>query len=232
MRFGDRIAFRRSQEWQQFRLAVAARQDNKDYVTGEPLREDYNCHHLRVDQEHYDELDFDNFIAVNHDTHAQIHEMWNNGNTEGATGKLKDVFDRMDALNTGITRVLFANHIEYEFDESDKIFTTSAVKRLGIPNNRGWMYWNNKTPGCPADCPEDTILWIQWLREKYHYESLDTLLALELRHLCLWSSLKNLQRPDVRKKNPHWKEQEELLLQELPKTTNLIKKYLAFLGNK
>lgn len=232
MRYGDRIAFRKSQTWQQFRLEVAARQGNKDYVTGEPLREDFNCHHCRVDQEHYDELDFDNFIAVNHDTHALIHSMWNVGNTETDNAKLKEVFDKMDKLNTGITRLLFACHIDYHFDETDKQFTCAAVKRLGIPNNNGWLYWNKNTYGCPKDCPEDSWNWICWLRNKHNYTANDSLMALELRHLCLWSSLKNLQRPDVQAKNPHWKEHQALLENELPKTASIIKRYLNFLANK
>ena len=51
MRIGDRIAFRQSETWQKFRHEVAERQGNKDYVTGLPLTDDWNCHHLCVDQE-------------------------------------------------------------------------------------------------------------------------------------------------------------------------------------
>lgn len=231
MRIGDRIAFRQSETWQKFRQEVAERQGNNDYVTGLPLTEDWNCHHLCVDQEKYNELNFDNFIAVNHDIHELIHKKWNVGDTATSNENLKKVFDKMDALNgNNITRVLFKNHIEYGFDESDKRFTTAAVIRLNIPNNHGWLYWNKNTYGCPETYPEDSVKWIIWLRQINNYSSADTLLALELRHLCLWSSLKNLQRPDVQAKNSHWKEHQELLLKELPKTTSLINRYREFLN--
>jgi hypothetical protein len=127
--------------------------------------------------------------------------------------------------------ILFQNKIDYHFDESDKKFTCAAVKRLNIPNYNGWLYWNRNTPGCPSDCPTDVIPWIKWLKSKNNYSNEDTLLALELRHLCLYSSLKNLQRPDVQAKNSHWKEQQEMLKKELPATTSIINKYIEWRNN-
>lgn len=140
--------------------------------------------------------------------------------------KLLFIFDKMDMLNIGgIEKFLFMNKVEYHFDESDKFFTTTTVKRLNIPNKNGWIYWNKMTPGYPQDVPVETDHWISYLSEKYGYSKTDARLALELRHLCMWSSLKNLQRPEIRIKNKYWKEQQNLLYLEIPKMTKIIFEY-------
>ena len=229
MRIGDRIAFRQSETWQKFRQEVAERQGNNDYVTGLPLTEDWNCHHLCVDQEKYNELNFDNFIAVNHDIHELIHKKWNVGDTTTSNENLKKVFDKMDALNgNNITRVLFKNHIEYGFDESDKRFTCLAAKNLGLATDKyGMIYWNPNTPGADKNQPINSVRWMLYYHNKYGWTKEQAMFAMELRHLCLWSSMKNLIRPDVKAKwnETRWKDTMETLKTELENTTKFIQKW-------
>lgn len=234
-RFQDRIEFRQSPEWHSFRDTMYSAFSGCDYITSATLQDNWNLHHLNVSHESYTDLSTSaNFIPLNKETHTLVHSYFDAGrqyvSDNSVSGNtLQNVLERMYEINKdNIEVILFQNKIDYHFDESDKDFTCNAVKLLNIPNRNGWLYWNRNTPGCPADCPTEVVPWIKWLREKYNYNSDDTLLALELRHLCLYSSLKNLQRADVRAKNSHWKEHEEILRKELPATTQLINKYIEW----
>ena len=65
--------FRRSPEWKNFRKRMAELYDNRDAITGKPLRKGWNLHHLDMSIENYQDLDEDKFIPVNKTTHELLH---------------------------------------------------------------------------------------------------------------------------------------------------------------
>ena len=65
--------FRKSPEWKNFRKHMADLYDNKDAITGKPLRKGWNLHHLDMSVENYQDLDEDKFIPLNKATHELIH---------------------------------------------------------------------------------------------------------------------------------------------------------------
>lgn len=230
MRYQERIDFRRSEKWQNFRQTIYDLYNGKDAITGEELKEDWNCHHLCTDHTRYDDIsDVTHFVPLNRITHQKIHLLWDNGitKTEGEyADAMNDILTRMVKLNeNNIEVVLFRNHIDYTFDESNKNFTCAAAKRLGLPTDRyGMIYWNPNTYGSDRKQPIETKKWIIYQHNKLGWNKEDAILALELRHLCLWSSLKNIIRPEVRAKwNINKLEQtEEILKVELINTTKIL----------
>lgn len=66
--------FRRSVEWKNFRKHMAELYDNKDAITGKPLRKGWNLHHLDMSVENYQDLDEDKFIPLNKATHEMLHQ--------------------------------------------------------------------------------------------------------------------------------------------------------------
>lgn len=66
--------FRKSPEWKNFRKRMADLYDNKDAITGKPLRKGWNLHHLDMSIENYQDLDEDKFIPLNKTTHEMLHQ--------------------------------------------------------------------------------------------------------------------------------------------------------------
>lgn len=64
------IDFRNTDEWKNYRL-YRYNKDKVDYLTGEPLKENFNLHHLYPDK--YEELKDENFICLNPESHAFVH---------------------------------------------------------------------------------------------------------------------------------------------------------------
>ena len=92
--------FRQTKEWKTFRIKIAEKQDNKDIITGKPLRKCYNCHHLDMSAENYDQLTEENFIALNKQTHETLHFLFRYYQKDPTVlDRLKTVLDRMNELN-------------------------------------------------------------------------------------------------------------------------------------
>ena len=92
--------FRQTKEWKTFRIKIAEKQDNKDIITGKPLRKCYNCHHLDMSAENYDQLIEENFIALNKQTHETLHFLFRYYQKDPTIlDRLKTVLDRMNELN-------------------------------------------------------------------------------------------------------------------------------------
>ena len=68
--------FRRSVEWKDFRKHMADLYDNKDAITGKPLRKGWNLHHLDMSLENYKDLDEDKFIPLNKASHEMLHQVF------------------------------------------------------------------------------------------------------------------------------------------------------------
>ena len=75
----EKIEFRKSETWRNWRETVAESQDRRDFVTGEPLKDNWNCHHLCLKSNEYTILEPSRFVAVNEKTHKQIHENYKLG---------------------------------------------------------------------------------------------------------------------------------------------------------
>ena len=50
--------------------------DNKDAITGKPLRKGCNLHHLDMSIENYQDLDENKFIPLNKTTHEMLHQVF------------------------------------------------------------------------------------------------------------------------------------------------------------
>lgn len=88
--------FRRSVEWKNFRKHMADLYDNKDAITGKPLRKGWNLHHLDMSVENYQDLDDDKFIPLNKATHEMLHQVFR---YSYAIDKLVYYVQKMDQLN-------------------------------------------------------------------------------------------------------------------------------------
>lgn len=92
--------FRQTKDWKTFRIKIAEKQDNKDIITGKPLRKGYNCHHLDMSAENYDQLTEENFIALNKQTHETLHFLFRYYQKDPTVlDRLKTILDRMNELN-------------------------------------------------------------------------------------------------------------------------------------
>lgn len=88
--------FRRSVEWKNFRKHMADLYDNKDAITGKPLRKGWNLHHLDMSVENYQDLDEDKFIPLNKASHEMLHQVFR---YSYAIEQLIHYVQKMDQLN-------------------------------------------------------------------------------------------------------------------------------------
>ena len=92
--------FRQTKEWKNFRKRIFDKQDGKDIITGKKLYKGFNCHHLDVAVENYDQLIEENFIALNKQTHEALHFLFRYyQNDKDILEKFKEVLDKMVELN-------------------------------------------------------------------------------------------------------------------------------------
>lgn len=231
MRYNSRNEFRNSEEWRNFRCQKAEEQNYLDFITGEPLKDNWNLHHCCLDHSKYFDISNpDNFVCLNKKTHNRIHSLflddWKNMDLDENTVK---VLTKMEKLNqNNIEPLLFSCHIEYTFDHTNKLVTQTLTKKLNIPCDKwGMVYWNPKTPGADKTQPLDSYQWAVYMAKKNNYNKQNMFEAIELRHLCLYSSLKNLVRPEIKAKwNPSFYNTTKSTLEtELKNTTKLILKW-------
>ena len=88
--------FRRSVEWKNFRKHMAYLYDNKDAITGKPLRKGWNLHHLDMSIDNYQDLDEDKFIPLNKSTHEMLHQVFR---YSYAIDKLVYYVQKMEEIN-------------------------------------------------------------------------------------------------------------------------------------
>ena len=98
----EKSKFRNRKAWKDFRKKM--RKERKtDPITGSPLTKLYNLHHCDFNEEHYDNLDPNNFECLNSMSHDVVHFFF------GVPGKLKNwrililrtvkILKKMEALN-------------------------------------------------------------------------------------------------------------------------------------
>lgn len=222
----EKLEFRKSEEWRNFRCQVAENQNYKDYITGEPLTDDWNCHHCCMINSEYKNLVLDRFIAVNKNTHKEIHRLFKPNWKENVptNSPYYDVLMKMDRLNDDTEIVLYANRIDYELTNPGNKMNNMllAVKYKYPVNDKGYLQWNKNY--IPADYPQDTNLWIRYMSKINNNETYDFVkLMLELRHINLYSSYKNFrENPKIRQKT------KEECRKELEITTHLLKKHFGY----
>ena len=93
--------FRNSSKWLKFRKHIATKFDNKDAISGYPLRKGYNVHHLLLDNTKYEDLtNEDNFIPLNKQLHETLHICYRYQSLDsGFMDRLKIYVNRMIDLN-------------------------------------------------------------------------------------------------------------------------------------
>lgn len=92
--------FRATKAWKEFRKKIFDKQDGKDFITGKKLYKRYNVHHCDMSAENYDQLDEDNFFALNMQMHDTVHVLFRYyPKDKTILDRLKQVLDRMCELN-------------------------------------------------------------------------------------------------------------------------------------
>lgn len=222
----EKIAFRQSEEWRNFRNQVAERQEYKDYITGQPLSEYFNCHHLCMINSEYKNLKFENFIAVNQETHKTIHELFKPGwqDNVDTNSQYYKVLQRMSELNDDIEIVLYDNKIDYSLtNPANKIRNKELAEQYRYPvNDKGYLQWNHNY--IPAGYPQDTTNWCKYMAKiNNNYTREFMKIILELRHINLYSSYKNFRNnPKIRQNT------KDECRKELETTTKILRKYFGY----
>lgn len=213
----EKIEFRNSQVWKDFRMSKFTEQDGKDFITCEPLQTDFNCHHMCMLSNQYTNLLPERFVALNKETHKKIHELFNSGR-DVKNERAMYVINKMRKLNDDIEVNLYRNAYEYTLiNPSDKKTNTNLASQLSIPVNKyGMLQWHKFY--IPKYVPQDTKEWVKYMVKQNGMENV--LLCMELRHLNLYSSYRNFRN------NPGAHEDvKQQCLQELNTITYLLKLY-------
>ena len=204
MRYQDRNEFRKSRIWQDFRNSKAEEQGFRDFITGKELEENWNLHHCDLNHDRYFDLSCrENFVCLNKEQHTLIHKFFlEDWETMNLDEKTRQVLTRMKELNKdNIEPLLFSCHVEYGFAHKNKFVTQTLAKRLNISCDRyGMILWNPNTPGADSMQPFESVGWAVYMARKNNFSMTQLITCMELRHLCLYSSLKNRIRPDVKAK--------------------------------
>lgn len=230
----EKKQFRSSKEWLEHRQRVYDFQNGLDYITREPLKNNWNCHHICMVNDEYKNLN-NPFVALNKETHEKVHETfskffddmtaWNEfkkkyGNSPAMTRFYK-VIEMMMKLNDDIEPVLYCNNYDYRvINPGDKYMNSKLCEELSIPTRRGMIMWNEYYLR-GTDVPQDTDKWVLYMKDKNGEENLEK--CLELRHVCLYSSYKNFR------KNPKINNNTKAACRkELEKTTKILRKYYGY----
>ena len=92
--------FRQTKAWKEFRKRMFEKQGGKDTITGKKLCRGFNCHHLDMSAENYDQLTEENFIALNKQTHEALHFLFRYYQKDKTIlDRFKEVLDKMNELN-------------------------------------------------------------------------------------------------------------------------------------
>lgn len=96
-----RQCFRGSVAWKTLKGQIAHLQNNKCFVSGRPLTNRANLHHLDLDPEHYEYVeDASRFVYLSADIHDAVHTLFKCPvGWKKALENLAVVLQRMDELN-------------------------------------------------------------------------------------------------------------------------------------
>ena len=93
--------FRNSSKWLKFRKHIANKFDNKDAISGYPLRKGWNLHHLLLENTKYEDISIeDNFVPLNKLSHKFIHWLYRYYEKDRTIiDRLTNILDKMIDLN-------------------------------------------------------------------------------------------------------------------------------------
>ena len=92
--------FRQSKEWKEFRKLMFSKSWKIDCITGKPLRKGWQLHHLNLDETQYADLQEENFICVNRQTHETIHWLFRYFQKDPAViDRLQNIMQKMAEIN-------------------------------------------------------------------------------------------------------------------------------------
>ncbi len=98
----EKQKFLSSKKWRDWRRSIFYKDEGKDYVTGKKLRRgNYNCHHLDLRKEHYQDLNDENrFLSLNRMTHDFCHWAYQYWIKDPLfLDRIEDVLERMKAYS-------------------------------------------------------------------------------------------------------------------------------------
>lgn len=95
--------FRATKEWKEFRKMIILEQ-KVDPITGAKLTKMANCHHLDMNEENYQNLISDNFIALNPKSHDVIHFLFRPDWRE-RLNKIEEILLTMESINIIETKI-------------------------------------------------------------------------------------------------------------------------------
>ena len=98
--------------------------DNKDAITGKPLRKGWNLHHMDMSVENYQDLCEDKYIPLNRASHGLIHTAFR---YSYAIDKLVYYVQKMEEINNKRRR-------NKEYD--------NYITNLGLFD--GWLHYSNR----------------------------------------------------------------------------------------
>ena len=93
-------AFRNTKAWKSFRHEIISKQ-KVDFITRKKLLSGCQVHHCDTRNENYKNLNEENFVALNSQTHKMVHWIWTYYQKDkGVIDRLKEVLDKMIELNS------------------------------------------------------------------------------------------------------------------------------------
>ena len=87
--------FRGTSKWKNWRKYLKNKQ-KVDQITGKPLLKGFNCHHLDMRDEWYEDLHEDKFICLNKQTHEVLHWLFRYRNWRQVLYNLSDYLSKME----------------------------------------------------------------------------------------------------------------------------------------
>lgn len=92
--------FRQTKEWKNFRKLMFSKSGKVDRITQKPLRKGWQLHHLLLDETRYSELNEENFICLNRQTHETIHWLFRYFQKDTAViERLQKIMQKMKEIN-------------------------------------------------------------------------------------------------------------------------------------
>lgn len=94
----EKTKFRNTVQWKRFKAFMKKKDNNRDQLTGRPLRRGWQLHHLDMSVENYKDLNPDNFVCLNRKSHELIHFLFNY-DTDLVLGNARKILLKMEKLN-------------------------------------------------------------------------------------------------------------------------------------
>lgn len=95
----DKAKFRQTSKWKKFRAFMKKKADGKDFVTQMPLRAGWQLHHGDMSEEHYQNLEAENFFCLSKTSHEMVHWLFRYTDWRGMLERLYVILEKMETLN-------------------------------------------------------------------------------------------------------------------------------------